>query len=138
MNERMSDTSKAMLAYVAANPGCVFETLCAVFHPAIASSSGSTVEKFRARLSYLVSVGYLERISIGSARCYKPGTGLPLAKPTKPAASVATKCDEPLLQPTPPAQYDRMNGPAFAYTMPAPTRPGALDHMRLTSVGDRC
>ena len=131
---QLSPLSVALLNHVAAHPGCTFEQLSVVYCPDADSGKGSTVERFRARLSYLVSVGHLVRSSTEGVRGYRIGNG---DRPTKPEpVAGAVEGGDP--QRTPAAQYDRMNGPAFTYTLSQPTRPGALDFKRCASVGYRC
>ena len=134
MNERMSPISKAVLAYVALNPKCSFEQLCVVFYPGSPSGCGSSIETFRKRINYLVSVCYLERISVNGVACFKVCPGVSPVKTSAPAPSPVP----PPPPRTPPPQFDRMHGPLLTYTMAAPSRAGALDFKRLQSVGDRC
>ena len=134
MNERMSPISKAVLAYVELHTTVNFEQLCVVFYPGAPSGCGSSIETFRKRINYLVSVCYLERISVNGVACFKVCPGVSPVKTSAPAPSPVP----PPPPRTPPPQFDRMHGPLLVYTMAAPSRAGALDFKRLQSVGDRC
>lgn len=138
MNERMSPLSQAVLAYVAQHPNCSFEQLCVVFYPGSSSGHGSAVEKFRARVAYLVSVGHLERITVQGGRCYKPGTGQPQPQPkAKPVARASCRRDDSLPWAMP-DRYDRMHGPLYSPEQSLPARPGALAYKRVPSLGNCC
>lgn len=133
---RMSPVSQAVLCYVYEHPDCEFKELQTLFYPDAPSGKGSATEGFRARLAYLVSVGHLKRTQIDSVCGYRIGNGI---RPPKPEpVHAAVEAADPALQRTPSAQYDRMHGSAFIYTMSEPTRPGALDFKRIASHGYQC
>ena len=134
MNERMSPISKAVLSYVELHTSVSFEQLCGVFCPGSPSGRGSSVEAFRRRINYLVSVCHLERVFVNGVTCFKVGSGVSPVMASAPAPSPVP----PPPPRTPPPQFDRMHGPLLIYAMAAPSRAGALDFKRLQSVGNRC
>lgn len=141
MNHQMSPVSKAVLAYVVANPNCTVDKLLAAFCPDCVAGKGSTVNRFRARLAYLVSVGHLRRVSSDNVQLvptYLIGTGMPPAKahaaqPCRVASTVA-HCSVRVPSPS----YDRMHAPAYVPEAGPVIRPGSLNYKQLASVGCAC
>ena len=136
VGNRMSTESLTVLAYVASNANCTCAVLCEKFYPGFSSAS---VHSFRAKLNYLVQAGHLAVVFTDGVGIYQTGLGVKRSKPVpaveKVAALVHVASRDRI---TPPAQYDRMHGPDFTYTLSQSTRPGALDFKRFTSRGDRC
>jgi hypothetical protein len=80
MNHQMSPASKAVLAYVAKHPDCTFTDMCTVFCSEAEKGKGSVVERFRARVSYLVSAGHLKRVKSDNVQLvttYQTGSSVP-------------------------------------------------------------
>lgn len=97
MNERMSPISKAVLAYVELHTSVSFEQLCGVFCPGSPSGRGSSVEAFRRRINYMVSVCHLERVSVEGGhvlpvvpRCVARENERPCAQPGTTTAATHT------------------------------------------------
>lgn len=129
---RLSSESQAVLAYVASNANCTCVAICEKFHPGFKPTS---LHSFRSKLNSLVKAGHLAIVFTDGVGTYQTGSGVKRSKPVKVAAPVSVASRDRI---TPSAQYDRMHGPAFTYTLSQSTRPGALDFKRYASVGHRC
>lgn len=132
---QLSPLSAALLNHVATHPGSTFEQLCALYCPEADSGKGALVERLRARVAYLVSVGHLVRVVQSGVRGYEVGGGQSIAAQPKPAPRYASPV---LAGRTPPRQNDVMHGAPY---VPGPTpvlRPGALAYKACASVGYRC
>lgn len=85
----LSPLSAAMVNHLATHPGCTFEQLCALYCPEADSGKGALVERLRARLAYLVSVGHLQRVVQGGVRGFEVGGGECSPAQPKPAPRYA-------------------------------------------------
>ena len=128
---RLSDTTRATLAFVDKFGPVSFEVLFAKF---CSERSGSRArEQYRANLNYLVDAGYLSTDGRSSERTWQIDCSPRVVKPVAVPAYVASRD-----RLTPPAQYDRMHAPAYVPEAGPALRPGALDFKRCASVGHRC
>ena len=135
-SNRMSAESQAVIAYVASNDNCTCVVLCEKFHPGFKPTS---LHSFRSKLNSLVKAGHLSIIFTDGVGIYQIGSGVKRSKPepcTPEVAVPAYVASRDRL--TPPAQYDRMNSPAYVPEADPALRPGALDYKACASRGFSC
>lgn len=145
LQEAQRERNQALLAYVAAHQPCDFAELMALFGPP--APDGSHRLQFQKRLSYLVLSGRLRTVNLAGLRHWElPEVAPTLATATalgSPAMGVGSPiaqqtCALTPIDVTPPRQFDVMHAPPYVPQADTALRPGAQDHRRYASRGDRC